>query len=55
MQDMKRMQLGQVVDFTIDYNRRQKRAEQKAEKTAKHKVKHYRMASPDEVDAMLRG
>lgn len=52
MQDIRRMQLGQVVDFVIDYNRRQKRAEQKTE--TGHKVKHYRLATKDETDMMLR-
>ena len=27
MQDVKRMQIGQIVDFCIEYNNRQKRAE----------------------------
>lgn len=52
MQDIKRMQLGHLVDFVIDYNRRQKQAEQKAETS--HAVKHYRLATKDEVDAMFR-
>lgn len=52
VQDLRRMQLGQVVDFVIEYNERHKNAEKKAER--KHKVKHYRLATKDEVDMMLR-
>jgi hypothetical protein len=32
MTDIKKMQLGQVVDFVIAYNERQKRAEKQAER-----------------------
>lgn len=53
MQDIKRMSLGHVVDFVIDYNRRQKNAEERAERQSK--AKHYRLASKDEVDAWLKG
>jgi len=53
MQDIKRMSLGHVVDFVIDYNKRQKNAEEKAERQSK--AKHYRLASKDEVDAWLKG
>lgn len=53
IQDIKRMTLGQVVDFTIDYNRRQKDAEERTER--KQNTKHYRLASKDEVDAWLKG
>ena len=52
MQDIRRMQLGQVVDFVVDYNKRQKQAERKTE--TGHKVKHYRLATRDETDMMLR-
>lgn len=34
MQDVRRMQLGQVVDFVITYNERQKAAEKAAEQKA---------------------
>lgn len=47
------MQLGQVVDFVLDYNERQKAAEERAER--RKNMKHYRLASPDEVDAFLKG
>lgn len=38
MSDVRRMQLGQVVDFVIEYNRRQRKAETQAEhaKNVKH-------------------
>ena len=38
MSDIRRMQVGQVVDFCIDYNERQKRAEEQAEKPEKRKA-----------------
>ena len=53
MQDIKNMQIGHVVDFTVDYNRRQKDAEEKAER--KSKAKHYRLATKDEVSAWTKG
>ena len=53
MQDIRSMALGRVVDFVIDYNKRQKDAEEKAER--KKKAKHYRLASADEVDAWIKG
>ena len=53
MQDIRSMALGRVVDFVIDYNKRQKNAEEKAER--RQKAKHYRLASKDEVDAWLKG
>lgn len=53
MQDIRELSLGRVVDFVIDYNKRQKDAEEKAER--KSKAKHYRLASKDEVDAWLKG
>lgn len=53
MQDIRSMSLGRVVDFVIDYNRRQKDAEEKAER--KSKAKHYRLATKDEVSAWTRG
>ena len=53
MQDIRNLSLGRVVDFVIDYNKRQKDAEEKAEH--KSKAKHYRLASKNEVDAWLKG
>lgn len=46
------MQLGQVVDFCIAYNERQKAAEQ-AEKRAEN-GKAMRKATQAEIDAFLR-
>lgn len=52
MADIKEMQLGDLVDFIIDYNERQKQGQERE----KHKkaVKHYRLATPEETSAMLR-
>lgn len=49
MPDVKKMQLGQLVDFCLSYNERQKQAEELEEKQ-KNPPK-YRMASPAEVSA----
>lgn len=51
--EMRKLSLGQVVDFVVDYNRRQKEAEERAERRSK--AKHYRLATKDEVDALLKG
>ena len=51
MSDVRRLQLGQVVDFVIEYNKRQKKAEEAAEHAKK--VKHYRKATQAEIDAFL--
>jgi len=53
MQDARRMQLGQVVGFVEDYNKRQQKDKQ--EKKHKKSVKHYRLATPEESSAFLRG
>ena len=53
MQDIRRMQLGHLVDFVLDYNQRQKEGEERAER--RKNMKHYRLASKDEVDAFLKG
>ena len=51
MADIRRMQLGQVVDFVIAYNDRQKAAE-KAQKWAdKHGTK--RKASQNDINAFF--
>lgn len=39
MQDIRKMQLGQVVDFVIAHNERQKRAEQEQKKAEKYGTK----------------
>ena len=48
MSDIRRMQLGQVVDFVIAYNDRQKAAQKWAEK---HGTK--RKASQNDIDAFF--
>lgn len=50
MQDIRQMQLGQVVDFCIEYNNRQKEANEKTEKQSAPVTK-YRLATGDEVKA----
>lgn len=47
MTDIKKMQLGQVVDFVIAYNERQKRAEKQAERGARRK------ASQNDINAFF--
>lgn len=47
MTDIRRMTLGQVVDFCIDYNERQKRAEKAAKKGKKRK------ATQEDIDAFF--
>ena len=50
MTDIRRMQLGQVVDFCIEYNNRQKEAEERAERKKKPKR---RRATQAEIDAFF--
>lgn len=47
MTDIRKMQVGQVVDFCIDYNNRQKKAEEEAEKPEK------RRATQSDIDAFF--
>lgn len=47
MSDIRKMQLGQVVDFVIAYNERQEEAEKAQEKPKK------RMATQAEIDAFF--
>ena len=49
MSDIRRMQLGQVVDFCISYNERQREAEKQAKKEEKHGRK--RKASQKDINA----
>ena len=56
MEDVREMQLGQLVDFCISYNERQKEAEEEMEasnnkKTKKPKTYKYRLATQEEIDA----
>jgi hypothetical protein len=57
MEDIVSMPLGQVVDFCIDYNERQKQARAEEEEEAKKKEKpvtKYRLATQEEIDAYFR-
>lgn len=49
MSDIRRMQVGTLVDFCISYNDRQKEAEKQAEREEKHPKK--RKATQAEIDA----
>ena len=51
VEDIRRMQLGQVVDFVIAYNDRQKHAEAKAKKEAKRGAR--RKASQNDINAFF--
>ena len=51
MSDIRRMQLGQVVDFVIAYNNRQKAAEKAQKHAEKHGTK--RKASQNYINAFF--
>ena len=51
--DMQKMTVGEIVDFVIAFNERQKQGKDAEEK--KSKVKKYRLATPAEVSAFNRG
>ena len=51
MSDIRRMQVGQVVDFVIAYNERQKQAERKAKREEKHGRK--RKATQNDINAFF--
>lgn len=48
MSDARRMQLGEIVDYCIEYNNRQKRAEEAQEESKKPKKRY---ATQDEIRA----
>ena len=48
MSDIRKMQVGQIVDFCISFNDRQKNAEEKAERESRPKK---RKATQAEIDA----
>ena len=52
MQDMRRMTVGEIVDFVRAFNVRQKKGEESEKK--KKAVKHYRFATPAETSAFNR-
>lgn len=51
MTDIRRMQIGQVVDFVIAYNERQERAEKQAKREEKRGRK--RKANQDDINAFF--
>ena len=51
MSDIRRMQLGQVVDFVIAYNERQKDADKAQKRAEKHGTK--RKASQNDINAFF--
>ena len=51
MSDIRRMQLGQVVDFVIAYSERQKEAEKAQKRAEKHGTK--RKASQNDINAFF--
>ena len=51
--DMQKMTVGEIVDFVIAFNERQKQGKDAEER--KSKVKKYRLATPAEVSAFNRG
>lgn len=51
MSDIRRMQLGQVVDFVIAYNERQKAAEKAQKRAEKHGNR--RKASQNDINAFF--
>ena len=52
MSDVRRMQLGQVVDFVISYNERVERSE-KVNKKAKNSPPPKRRATQQDIDAFF--
>lgn len=51
MTDMRRMQIGQIVDFCIAYNQRQERAEKAAEREQRRGKR--RKATQADIDAFF--
>ena len=49
MTDIRGMQIGQLVDFCVDYNDRQKKAEAEAEKGEKRETR--RKANQNDINA----
>ena len=53
LQDIKKMRLGQVVDFCISYNERNKVEEDAGDEKNKKKPIKRRIATQDDIDARL--
>lgn len=53
MSDIRRMQLGQVVDFVIAFNERQEQAEAESKKKEKKKDKR-RKATQEDINSFFR-
>ena len=53
MQDIRRMQLGQVVDFCISYNNRQKQAEAENESNKKQSKNKKRKGTQADINAFF--
>lgn len=51
--DMQHMTIGEIVDFVIAFNERQKQG--KDEEERRSKIKKYRLATPQEISAYNRG
>ena len=51
MTDIRKMQLGQLVDYVIAFNDRQKKAERQAKKEKKRGKRH--KATQDEINAFF--
>ena len=51
--DMEHMTVGEIVDFVVAFNERQKEGKEAEER--KSKVTKYRFATPEEVSAYNRG
>lgn len=51
MFDIRKMTIGQIVDFVIDYNNRQKRAEKEAKRQEKQGTK--RKATQNDINAFF--
>lgn len=51
MSDIRTMQLGQVVDFCVSYNERQKATEKAQKRAEKHGTKH--KATQNDINAFF--
>ena len=51
MSDVRKMQIGQIVDYCVSYNERQKKAEKQAEREEKHGKR--RKATQNDIDAFF--